>query len=181
MPSFVVQSVKSICLSSCFARVFTHVKKTGEHFFLVSLYLRFFNQTKLFKGIRPNINNACRRGVKICGVSFGRLLAGDKATLINLTFLRLTPYRRREYERIPIFKMFALILVILTILEPFSEGRYKKSLRRTDRFSNLYVTDDMVIASAYCIPGLLAYQLNFCIFLQEIMQKVLDQFYTAGN
>lgn len=142
-------------------------QKNWGTFLLVSLYLRFFNQTKLFKGIRPNINNACRRGVKICGVSFGRLLAGDKATLINLTFLRLTPYRRREYERIPIFKMFALILVILTILEPFSEGRYKKSLRRTDRFSNLYVTDDMVIASAYCIPGLLAYQLNFCIFLQR--------------
>lgn len=135
MPSFVVQSVKSICLSSCFARVFTHVKKTGEHYFLlVSLYLRIFNQTKLFKGIRPNINNACRRGVKICGISFGRLLAGDKATLINVTFLRLTPYRRREYERIPIFKMFALILLILAILEPFSEGRYRKACAEQTSF-----------------------------------------------
>lgn len=68
-----------------------------------------------------------------CGIRFGKLSAGDKTMLINVTYLRSTPYWGQEKERFSILRMIALILLILSVSQPFSEGRYR-TVFATDQY-----------------------------------------------
>ena len=92
MLSFVVQQVKSMCLSS-----WQPMSKEWGKFFPFILYLRLSIKQDCLKGNGLKDNGQTlimpvSEELRNCGISFGKLSAGDKTTLTNVTYLRSMPY-----------------------------------------------------------------------------------------
>ena len=183
MISFVVQWVKSMCLS-----IWLPTSKEWGKFFPFILYLRLLIKQACLKGngLKDNGQTSIKpvsEELRNCGISFGKLSAGDKTTSINVTYLRSTPYWRQEKERLSILKMIALILLILAILQPFSEGRYRTVFARWTSLQT-YKCQTRWLLFARGIQWVFSLSVTFLHFPPDknyFKRCMLKQFNTADN